>query len=230
MWYLKDDSPIPFHDFVRTFKLLVLKHFGSIVGGSFVNSFLLVPDMMNDIFCGSEGDKKDWCCGNTLDLVRSDAYAYIAVNGTAFCNSAKYCEYLCNETMCTDNTQSSMRIYRVGAHIVITTFASIAALLFKGSIEPYFIIITLVFGVFISTFFISYHADAAEALQIMFLMSEEFTKRNDTVKKATNILHRRDRNHFIDKSVNVDERHNELANEIMEARKANWRHLEPVPK
>ncbi len=31
-----------------------------------------------------------------MDLVRSDAYAYIALNGNPFCNSAKYCEYLCN--------------------------------------------------------------------------------------------------------------------------------------
>jgi hypothetical protein len=69
-----------------------------------------------------------------MDLVRSDAYAYVALNGNPFCNSAKYCEYLCNESMCTDSTQSTMRIYRIAAHLLIACCGSISALFLNGAI------------------------------------------------------------------------------------------------
>ena len=54
----------------------------------------------------------------------------------------------------------------------------------KGTVEAYTIAAVLILGIFVSTFIISYHSDASEALLIMFLLEEEFYKRGDKKLKA----------------------------------------------
>jgi len=67
-----------------------------------------------------------------MDLVRSDAFAFLAASGNPFCNSAKYCEYLTEESMVTDGAQSVMRTYRLCAHLAIVGICSIFGLYVKG--------------------------------------------------------------------------------------------------
>jgi len=52
----------------------------------------------------------------------------------------------------------------------------------KGAVEPYIICAIVVLSIFISTFFISYHADASEGVMLMFLLEEEYQSREE--KKA----------------------------------------------
>lgn len=47
----------------------------------------------------------------------------------------------------------------------------------KGVISIYALILIIVNTIFVSTFFISIHADATEAIQIIFLADEELTRR-----------------------------------------------------
>ena len=180
-YYLKRDCGLC--QIPATFKLILL-HFGSLVGGSFINAFFFIPDMIGDFVRICIPGESENCCTKLLDLVRSDAYSYIALTGNPFCNSAKYCEYLTNESMACDGNQSSMRIYRICAHLCIVGTTSILGLYIKGTVEAYTIAAVLILGIFVSTFIISYHSDASEALLIMFLLEEEFYKRGDKKLKA----------------------------------------------
>jgi hypothetical protein len=151
-----------------------------VIAASFINAFLFVPDTIVDIlrvFCNFSI--------KVLDLVRTDALAYTVLTGNPFCNSAMYCEYLSEETLLSDFSQSIMRTYRIAAHILLAGSVSIVGLYLKGTIEPYTVIATFILGIFISTFMISYNADAAEALMLMHFLQEEYYKRSDEHNKIT---------------------------------------------
>lgn len=70
-----------------------------------------------------------------------------------------------------------MRLYRISAHILIAGIVSITGLYIKGAIEPYTIAATIIIGIFVSTYIISYQADPAEALQMMFNVDQEYHRR-----------------------------------------------------
>jgi len=56
--------------------------------------------------------------------------------------------------MTTDQTQSSIRIFKLAAHVFIANVGSLIGLLIRGELDPYLLAFTLVIGLFISTFFI----------------------------------------------------------------------------
>ena len=72
-------------------KRLCAKNLGSVVGGSFLNAFLYIPGLIVNLFC----DDVDFCFCNLFDMTRGDAYAYIYLTGTSYCNSCRQCQYLC---------------------------------------------------------------------------------------------------------------------------------------
>ena len=120
-------------------------------------------------FCG--------CFVCLWDLVRSDAMTMVALTGSPFCNSARYCEYLCNKTPITEYSQSVSRIYSLGAHFFITALSIIFSVFFTNNKSIFALLLIIVGSLTISTFFISLHADTAEAIQIVYLMDQEFRKR-----------------------------------------------------
>lgn len=68
-----------------------------------MTAFFTIPDMIVDLLKPdnthqiTESENQSYsCCGQILDLVRSDSMGYVAFTGNPFCNSAKYCEYLCH--------------------------------------------------------------------------------------------------------------------------------------
>jgi hypothetical protein len=102
---------------------------------------------------------------------------YVGLSGNSYCNSAKYCEYFTHMSMLHDGDQSALRLYRISAHIFIAGLVSILGLYIKGNIEPYTVGATLIIGMFVSTYIISYQADPADALLLMYSMDEEFHRR-----------------------------------------------------
>lgn len=55
-------------------------------------------------------------CGwldNLFTLVRSDAMAYINISGLPFCNSARYCEFLCNNSKLFSGSESPLRVTHI---------------------------------------------------------------------------------------------------------------------
>lgn len=104
-----------------------------------------------------------------FDLVRSDAMAYINLSGLPYCNSARYCEFLCSNTQLFPGNQTVSVLYRVGAHSLLVAIIGIIALVFKTTLTiPALVFITLL-SLFLVTYFISLHSDASEGLLTMFL-------------------------------------------------------------
>lgn len=94
--------------FIYPFKLMICKHFGSVVAGAFMIGFFTVADFIFDTIApskheinqGASGCKGflysiyEKTCGKIVsffDLVRSDAMAYISLTGNPYCNSSRYC-------------------------------------------------------------------------------------------------------------------------------------------
>ena len=138
-----------------------------------------------------------------FELVRSDAMAYINLTGNPYCNSARYCEYICLQSLLLDNSQSTSRVYRICAHVLIAGITAIFGLYLKGlGLSLYAVFLIIMLAIFISTFFISLHADAAEAIQITYLEHEEFVKRQDMMEDRTGNHGNRFRSVFHDQKKN----------------------------
>jgi hypothetical protein len=86
-------------------KTYICKHFGSVVGGSFMTGFFTSGDYLLELIKPSIDTTKsslyyrsfNTCCNpcvKLFDLVRSDAMAYINIAGNPYCNSARYCQYM----------------------------------------------------------------------------------------------------------------------------------------
>ncbi len=95
-WYC--DKPA---GFCETFSRLLGYHFGSVVGGSFLNAFFnLIDFFLEALRCYPDGTCPACapCCNtffncgaHLFDLVRTDVYSYINLTGIAYCNSARFC-------------------------------------------------------------------------------------------------------------------------------------------
>lgn len=113
-----------------------------------------------------------------LELVRSDSMAFVNLTGNPYCNSARYCAYLCQRSILMKESQSCSRTYRICSHFLIVSITGIYA--FQSppeEISPYVLFFILIIALFICTFFVSLHADSAEAICILFLLNEEISKR-----------------------------------------------------
>lgn len=160
---------------------------GSVIAGAYITGFLSLFDFIFDFVKPDENANPDGCytncykcfcvcCIRVFDLVRSDAMAFINLTGNPFCNSSRYCEYLCDRSIIMDYSQSTSRAYRICAHFLIVGVMAILALYIKGNISIYALLVIMVQTLFIATLFISIHADATEAIQIIFLTDEEFAR------------------------------------------------------
>lgn len=95
-WYC-DQAP----SLCTTFSRLLRFHFGSVVGGSFLNAFFnLIDFFLESLRCYPDGTCPacaPFCtsvfasCANLFDLVRTDVYSYSNLTGVDYCNSARYC-------------------------------------------------------------------------------------------------------------------------------------------
>lgn len=153
-----------------------------------MTGFFSVGDYLFDLIKHSDKEEGGCCascvnyvctgCLKVFDLVRSDAMAYINASGVPYCNSARYCEYLTDKSLLLEGSQSASRTYRICAHFLIAGIVGILGLYLKGSITALTILFIIMASLFISTFFISIQADAAEALIILFLNNEEVEMRH----------------------------------------------------
>ena len=137
-----------------------------------MTGFFSIGDFLLDFIKPDENANPDGCyarcykcscslCFLIFDLIRSDAMAFINLTGNPFCNSSRYCEYLCDRSVIMDYSQSTSRAYRICAHFLIVGIIAIFSLYIKGTISIYALLIIMIQTLFIATLFISIHADGA---------------------------------------------------------------------
>lgn len=162
-------------------------NFGSVAGGSFLNAFFNFIDFLFETLrcypdgccgmCAPCSNLFSRCCGCFFDLVRNDAYSYINLTGIPYCNAARNCEVLCNSSRLFVGSQSVLFFYRLCAHtfcVGLTVLISYA--LMKGKISginTWSLVLIILLSYCIVTYFIDIHADAAEGLQISYLLDND---------------------------------------------------------
>lgn len=107
---------------------LLSHHWGSVVAGSLLNLLLKVPFLLLELLichptgcCNKCGNScYDGCFHKTLDLIRTDSYAFTNLFGTAYCDSSRHCRNLCLDYPYYQGSQSPMRNYRVAVQIFLT--------------------------------------------------------------------------------------------------------------
>jgi uncharacterized protein YacL len=72
--------------------------------------------------------------------------------------------------------------------------ATISFFLQGGAASIFIVLVVFILSLFLSTFFISLHADAAEAIQVIFLVDYKFAKQNEKDKNRHSLSKLRLRN------------------------------------
>lgn len=85
----------------------------------------------------------------------------VALAGNPFCNSARYCEYLCDKTPLTEYSQSCNRIYSLSSHFFITGLSIVFSVFFTNNTSIFAVLLIIGGSLTVSTFFVSLHADVA---------------------------------------------------------------------
>jgi hypothetical protein len=158
-----------------------------------MNGFFGITDFIFDALIPNLDDSNGcYYCINRFagffDLARSDALTIVYVSGNAFCNSARYCEYLTHKISDTAYSQSASRIYRLCAHFALAGVISLVAFWgfgLKAEVSIPAMIVLLFISMGVATFFISLHADAGEAILILYLMEFEFFQNRKTAQHTT---------------------------------------------
>jgi hypothetical protein len=112
---------------------------------------------------------------------------FVNLAGNPYCNSSRYCEALCKRSPIAEYSQSISRSYRICSHFLLGGIvAAISFFLQGGQASVFIVLLVFVLTLFLSTFLISLHADAAEAIQIIFLLDLELARQlqKDTNKHA----------------------------------------------
>lgn len=184
-WYYRKPSACTNATFT-----LVCKHLGSVIACAFMNAFFGIADFIFDALIPPMDDSNNcYYCFNRFagffDLARSDSLTVVYLSGNAYCNSARYAEYITNKSSQTAYSQSASRIYRYCAHFALASLVSLAAFWSFGlsaevAIPAMLILLFISMGV--ATFFISLHADAGEAILLLYLMELEFLQTRKTAK------------------------------------------------
>lgn len=186
---------------------LVCKHLGSVIACAFMNAFFGIADFIFDALIPPLDDENScFYCINRFagffDLARSDSLTLVYLSGNAYCNSARYSEYLhvksslssrvtrSLRTGADSDSQSVSRIYRFTAHFALAGIITLVAFwVFGYSLKQEVAIPAMLILLFVSmgvaTFFISLHADAGEAIMVLFLMEEEFALRRQKAQPTS---------------------------------------------
>lgn len=166
---------------VYPYKLLITKHLGSVIACSFMSAFFNIFDTIFDLARGSHANENDnTVCANLdcfFDLVRSEAMPYIAITGNTYCNAARYCQYLCEQSTVLEHSQSAGRAYRFAAYSTLAGFVTLLSLYIMGRISMFGAGIIMILSYFLINFFVQMHADTADGILIAFLQHEEMACR-----------------------------------------------------
>lgn len=157
-----------------------------------MNGFFGITDFIFDAIIPPLDDNNGFFyCINRFagffDLARSDALTVVYVSGNAYCNSARYCEYLTHKISDTAYSQSASRIYRLCAHFALAGIITLVAFWcfgLKAEVSIPAMLILLFVSMGVATFFISLHADAGEAILILYLMEFEFSQNRKTAQRT----------------------------------------------
>ena len=113
------------------------------------------------------------CCYGLFDLARADAYAYIHLSGIPYCNAARQCQAICEQTHLFSSDHTCIRLYSIAAQIFVVTLSILIVLIIFGARTDYVSTTTLLVSICVcylmSTHFVDIHSNGAEGLVTCYL-------------------------------------------------------------
>ena len=113
------------------------------------------------------------CCTSIFDLSRPDAYAYIHLSGIPYCDAARQCEAICEETNLFESDHTCIRLYRIAAQIFVVGLSALLTLIVFGAKTSYLstfaLAVTVMYCYLMSTHFADIHSNGAEGLVTCYL-------------------------------------------------------------
>lgn len=180
-----------------SYSRLLCRHWGSVVGGSFLNAFFQIPTLIVQLLtchptacCAKMGATCYNSCGFLtcfFDLVRTDSYSYINIGSIPFCNAGRQCKKICLGAKHFVGYHSPMKHYRYAAHVFLVTAAFIAAwFILRARVWNYgfwnlALLITLIY--ITVTFFVGIHADAAQGLQTSYFCEHQLQPTHNLMQR-----------------------------------------------
>ncbi len=160
---------------LHPYRRLLCNHWGSVVGGSFLNAFFELPTLIAELLiCHPTAccSKLGTTCYNScnwfscfFDLVRTDSYAYANITGIPFCNASRECKKICENSKHFVGVHSPIKHYRFVAFAFILTLALIAAwfiLRARLLVYGFWHIVLIIVVIYITiAWFIDLHCSAA---------------------------------------------------------------------
>lgn len=179
---------------------LITHHWGSVVGGSFLNAFFEIPTLLVELVtchsttcCAKIGKScEERCCwGHFFNLVRTDAYSYITLSGLPFCNSARQCHELCFRGEQFVAGYNPLKHYRFAASVFLTTISYLLAHIYANKRVDYFtwwhFITLVVLSYAVICWFVNIDADAAEGIATSFLAEYNISSGYDAMTLAQHV-------------------------------------------
>lgn len=166
---------------------LLCYNWGSVIAGSLLNLLFKIPFILLELLvchptgcCNRCGNScYDSCWHRLINLVRTDAYAFTNLFGTAYCDSSRHCQNLCLDYPQFQGSQSPLRNYRVAVQVFLTAAGFIGSYMILthwiSDMCGWFVAEVLIVITAITYYFGSLHASAAQGLQVSFMVQNQLT-------------------------------------------------------
>ena len=181
---------------------LVTRHWGSVVGGSFINGFFEVPTLIVELFTchahtcchkiGQTCDNKgflDICFG----LVRTDAYSYITLSSLPFCNSARECHRICLNSDSFVGSYNPMKHYNFVASVFLTALGYLLGHIYVNrrlsSFTWWHNVVLVIIVYVVICWFVKITSDAAEGISTSFFAEHYLAKDYEHMAQAQYVLY-----------------------------------------
>lgn len=113
------------------------------------------------------------CCYSLFDLARADAYAYIHLTGIPYCNAARQCQAICEQTHLFASDDTCIRLYRLASQVFVVTLSVLITMILFRARTNYVSLVTLALVIcncyLMGTHFVDIHSNGAEGLVTCYL-------------------------------------------------------------
>lgn len=179
---------------------LLTRHWGSVVGGSFVNGFFELPTLIVEFLtchagtcCHSLGSKCDQKCpmGVCFDLVRTDSYSYITLTSLPFCNAGRECHNLCMNGDQFVGGYNPMKHYRFVATVFLVALGYLLGHIYANKHVvglTWWHLVVIIFTVYACVcWFVNITADAAEGISTSFFAEHTLARDYQSMVQAQQV-------------------------------------------
>lgn len=122
-------------------------------------------------------------------MARADAYSYIHLSGIPYCNAARQCQSICEQTHLFSSDDTCIRLYRIAAQLFVVTLSVLVTIILFSARTNYVNVLSLAVVIcncyLMATHFVDIHSNGAEGLVTCYLTEANCEQDNLEVCPST---------------------------------------------